>query len=326
MARPLRIQFENAYYHLTCRGNARQKIFFNDYDRKYFLDLLKRSSEIYQVQILAFVLMANHFHLIVKTPLANLQEFMRHFNISYTSYFNKRHKKTGHLYQGRYKSFVIDADSYLQEVSQYIHLNPVRMRGLSNLPIDEKKKYLRDYPWSSYPDYSAKKNRYPFLSRDDTLNYCGGDKKRYRDFVESGLSKTFNPLEKGKGHGIVGDNPFVENIKKHIIEPIKTKREMPAIKMILKQVEPEKIFQAVTKHVGVTKKEILKKGYQGIARPLTMDLLYRYAGMNQREIGEIMGVDYSSVSVGRKRLHIQLEKDAQLQRQIQGIIEYISQG
>ena len=159
MARPLRIQFENAYYHLTCRGNARQAIFANDTDYAAFLDLLERSGDIYQVDIFAYVLMTNHFHLLVKTPLANLQEFMRHFNISYTSYFNRTHHKTGHLYQGRYKSFLIDADSYLQEVSRYIHLNPVRVKEKTKLTVDEKKRYLKQYRWSSYPGYLSPRTK-----------------------------------------------------------------------------------------------------------------------------------------------------------------------
>ena len=100
MARPLRIQFENAYYHVTCRGNARQEIYAQDLDRSVFLRLLARSAEVYQVEVLAYVLMANHFHLLVKTPRANLQEFMRHFNISYTSYFNRAHERTGHGGEG----------------------------------------------------------------------------------------------------------------------------------------------------------------------------------------------------------------------------------
>ena len=105
MSRSLRIQYENGYYHVTCRGNARDDIFVDDADRNAFLELLARSTEIYQVDILAFVLMTNHFHIVIKTPLANLQEFMRHFNISYTSCFNRIHHRVGHLYQGRYKSF-----------------------------------------------------------------------------------------------------------------------------------------------------------------------------------------------------------------------------
>jgi REP element-mobilizing transposase RayT len=113
MARPLRIQFPNAHYHVTCRGNARQEIVKSDGDSTAFLDRLSRSGEIYQVDVFGFVLMRNHFHLLVRTPRGHLQEFMRHFNISYTSYFNRAHHRSGHLYQGRYKAFLIDADSYL---------------------------------------------------------------------------------------------------------------------------------------------------------------------------------------------------------------------
>jgi len=129
MVRPLRIQYENAYNHVTCRGNARQLIFSSDTDRSAFLALLGRSSDVYQAEILAYVLMDNHFHLLVNTPGGNLQEFMRHFNISYTGWYNRRHRRSGHLYQGRYHSFLIDADNYLEEVSRYIHLNPVKTKG-----------------------------------------------------------------------------------------------------------------------------------------------------------------------------------------------------
>ena len=105
-----------------------RSIFSSDADRSAFLDLLGRSSDVYEAEILAYVLMSNHFHLLVKTPLGNLQEFMRHFNISYTGWYNRRHRRSGHLYQGRYHSFLIDADNYLKEVSRYIHLNPVKIK------------------------------------------------------------------------------------------------------------------------------------------------------------------------------------------------------
>src|SRR5208283_1692920 len=152
MARPLRIQYENACYHVTCRGNGRQHIFLADFDRTTFLELLARSVEIYQVRLIAFVLMTNHFHLVVKTPHANLQKLMRHFNISYTAYVNKRHGRSGHLYQGRYKAFLIDADSYLLEVSRYLHLNPVHTAQHVHSTEEQKREYLRSYRWSSYPD------------------------------------------------------------------------------------------------------------------------------------------------------------------------------
>src|SRR3972149_9320347 len=162
MARPLRIQFGDAYYHVTCRGNSGQETFSNDADREVFLDLLERSSDIYQTEILAYVLMSTHFHLLSKTPLGNLQEFMRHFNISYTSYYNWKHNRRGHLYQGRYKSFLVDADNYLQEISRYIHLNPMRVKLRSGMTLDEKRKYLKNYRWSSYSGYILQLGRRGF--------------------------------------------------------------------------------------------------------------------------------------------------------------------
>ena len=331
MARPLRIQFENAYYHVTCRGNARQAIFFNDTDYSTFLDLLERSSDIYQVDILAYVLMSNHFHLLVKTPLANLQEFMRHFNISYTSYYNRTHHKTGHLYQGRYKSFLIDADPYLQEVSRYIHLNPVHVKGKKNLTVDEKRRYLKHYGWSSYPGYLSPRARKAFVRVDEILGYVGGDttqgRRRYEKFVQEGVLKEIeNPLARGKGYGIVGSLEFIEKIKARYLSATIQPRELPAVKRIVRQVEPEKILRMVCKEMGVRSEELLMRGYKGHARGLLMELWYRYGGMNQREIGELMGVDYSAVSVGRKRFHAMLEKDRKLQKHLERIKIQLSQG
>jgi len=307
MARPLRIQYENAYYHVTCRGNARQAIFSSDPDYATFLDLLGRSSDIYQVDILAYVLMVNHFHLLVKTPLANLQEFMRHFNISYTAYYNRTHQKTGHLYQGRYKAFVIDADTYLQEVSRYIHLNPVRVKGRAKLTVNEKRGYLRRYRWSSYPGYlSSARGRRPFLRVEEVLGYYGGDtvrgRRRYEAFVEAGVGEEVaDPLEVGRGYGIVGPKEFIEKIREKYLSVTRKTRELPAVRRIVRRVEPERIIGAVCKEMGVAREEVMRRGYGGVARGVLMDFLYRYGGMNQREIGEMMGIDYSAVSVGRKR-------------------------
>jgi len=318
MARPLRIQYKNACYHVTCRGNGRQHIFLADYDRKKFLDLLARSLEIYQIHLLAFVLMTNHFHLIVKTPRANLQDFMRHFSISYTAYFNKRHGRSGHLYQGRYKAFLIDADSYLLEVSRYLHLNPIHTKQLAISNDEEKREYLRNYLWSSYPDCISS-SRYPFLS----LGYFKSGNTAYRDFVEEGISLTEKPLEKGKGHGIVADTAFIKKMLKQAT--IKPSREQPAAKKALSQVEPERVLLAVTKCFRTTPEEILKNRYRGPARSIAMELLYRTAGMNQREIGELMGVDYSSVSVARKRLRDMLATDDGLQKHFHAVEDVLSQ-
>jgi REP element-mobilizing transposase RayT len=160
MARPLRILFPDAYYHVTCRGNGRKPIFRDDTDRSVFIGKLRASREIYHVEIHAYVLMPNHFHLILKTPKANLSEFMRHFNISYTAAFNRRLNRVGHLYQGRYKAIL--EDSYLLELSRYVHVNPVRIRSHRAQDIREQIKFLDSFPWSSVRGYLYSANKLPW--------------------------------------------------------------------------------------------------------------------------------------------------------------------
>jgi putative transposase len=312
MSRPLRIQFKDACYHVTCRGNGKQSVFLADRDRRKFLELLARSLDIYQVNLLAFVLMTNHFHMIVSTPKANLQEFMRHFTISYTSYFNKSHQRSGHLYQGRYKSFLIEADSYLLEVSRYLHLNPVRTKQFSDSSFEEKKAYLDKYPWSSYRDYLSS-SRYGFLSCKDILSRFS-NQSSYRDFVEEGIEDAVNPLTRGKGHGIIGDAQFIKEIL--AMGSLSPSREQPGARRIMKEAGPGEVLAVIAKHFKITPEEVVR---QRPARNLAMEFLYRHGGMNQREIGEFMGLDYSSVSVARKRLREAAAKDKTLQRRMKVI-------
>jgi chromosomal replication initiation ATPase DnaA len=145
--------------------------------------------------------------------------------------------------------------------------------------------------------------------------------------VEEGLSiRIENPLERGKGHGVVGSTEFVERIKQQFLPASVPSRELPAVRKILAQVEPEKIICAICREMGVKREDLLKRRYGGIARGLLMELLYRYGGMNQREIGELMGIDYSAVSVRRKKFQVLQEKDKGLLRQIIKIRAKLSQG
>ena len=193
MARPLRIQYPGAYYHVTCRGNARKKIFFDSLDQKIFLKKLSLSLEVYNVSLLGYVCMPNHFHLLLTTPEGNLSEFMRHFNISYTSFFNRRHERVGHLYQGRYKAFLIEADNYLLKVSRYIHLNPVRMKAYSEKSFKEKWEGLLEYGRSSLLGYLSVRGREDFVNYRMVLNYMGGDnhkgRQSYRRFILEGIKE-----------------------------------------------------------------------------------------------------------------------------------------
>jgi putative transposase len=207
MSRPLRIQYPHAYYHVTCRGNERREIFRRPEDRKDFFRLLARSLDIFEVRLLVYALMHNHFHVLVCTPKGNLSEFMRHFNISYTVAFNRRRRRSGHLYQGRYKAFLIDENSYLLEVSRYIYLNPLRIK--SNKPLQERWQDLMRNDSTSFPGYLHQKNRKSFVYYKTILDYFGpaGGKsvQDYKKYVAEGVEKDIpNPLNKGKGTGIVG--------------------------------------------------------------------------------------------------------------------------
>ena len=126
MARPLRVEFDNAIYHVTSRGNDRKKIFLSKWDYVKFTEYLAGAKEKYGILVHAYVLMGNHYHLILQTPQPNLSQVMQYINGSYTTYFNIKRNRSGHLFQGRYKAIVVDADEYLLELSRYIHLNPVR--------------------------------------------------------------------------------------------------------------------------------------------------------------------------------------------------------
>jgi len=331
MARPLRIEYENAFYHVTCRGNDRRNIFSSDADRSAFLDLLGRSADIYQAEILAYVLMNNHFHLMVKTPRGNLRELMRHFNISYTAWFNRRHHRSGHLYQGRYHSFLIDADNYLKAVSRYIHLNPIKIKKERSTDASAKGKALRSYAWSSYPGYLSPRARKPFLRTEAVLGYFGGDtakgRRGYARYVEQGLVADLeNPLALGKGHGIIGERDFVDAVRDRYLSPAMKARELPAAGRIKGRVEPELIVAAVCTELNVGREDLMKKGYRGSGRGILMELLYRYGRMKQPEIGTMLGIDYSAVSIGRKRFRMMMEAEPELKCLYAKIKSRISQG
>ena len=208
MARPLRIEFEGALYHVMSRGNERRRIVRDDADRTRRLDWLRRTVETYGWRLHAFVLMDNHDHLYVETPEANLSAGVQHLNGSYTSYFNRRHRRSGHLFQGRYKAQLIENEGHFWEVSRYIHLNPVRA-GLVDRP--------QDWPWSSYRGYHHARRQLPCVTYERVLREFGHGaeqaRREYRRFVAAGVVATpRSPWKDAAGGLIVGGEEFVEKI------------------------------------------------------------------------------------------------------------------
>jgi REP element-mobilizing transposase RayT len=313
MARPLRIQYEGAVYHVTCRGNERKDIFKDDADRQRFLRILNQAVNIYSVKLSSYILMTNHFHLLLETPLGNLSEFMRNFNITYTGYFNRRHKRVGHLYQGRYTGILVDRDAYLSVLSRYIHMNPIRLKAHEKTPLKEKIRLLKAYPWSSLSGYLNRKKKEPFVDYGLVLGEYGGDtdkaRKAYAKALYAEMDKAFDLRHEVVAGSVIGGTAFLDWVKEHFLETSKD-RERPSVKGIQAHVGKESILKAVERETGKDLGTLRRE--RGPFRQLAMEILYKAGGLTGPEIGALFGIDYSAVSQERKRFREKMGEDRKL--------------
>ncbi len=192
MARALRIERPGGRYHVTARGNEKKAIYRDDSDRTHFLELLGEAVERFGIRLHAYVLMENHYHLLVETPEANLSRALQWLNVSYSVWFNRRHNRVGHLFQGRFQAVVVEDDGGWQEVARYVHLNPVRIGTLSlnkrqvaasragpiaapsSALVGERLERLRQFRWSSYRAYAGYGGGVGWLWRQPLEGLCGG--------------------------------------------------------------------------------------------------------------------------------------------------------
>lgn len=215
MARPLRIEFEGAVYHITSRGNAKQDIFLTRTDRIAFLQLFGEIVDRFNWICHSYCLMGNHYHLLLETPRANLSRGMRQLNSVYTQGFNRRHERVGHVLQGRYKSILVERDSHLLELTRYVVLNPVRS-GFVGSP--------EEWAWSSYRAMAGFEPAPEFLETKWLLSQFDDDLKRaaaeYRAFVAAGIKS--DPWDDLHG-GILGSESFIKQMEPLLKERIPSK-------------------------------------------------------------------------------------------------------
>jgi putative transposase len=274
MARPLRIEFEGALYHVTLRGNASQSVFLNDKDRSNFLDTLADVVERYRWLCHTYCLMDNHYHLVIETPEANLSKGMRQLNGVYTQIFNRRYGRVGHLFQGRYKAMLVEKEGYLLELARYVVLNPVRA-GLVSHPGGWK--------WSSYGATVGEEEAPAFLVVDWVLGQFSRKRreaqKAYRNFVAEGKGvKLWEQLEGGV---FLGSEGFVGQLKSHLEEKLADK-EIPKNQRLVARPSLEQIFS--------------KAGESKATRnALTYQAVKDY-GYTLKKVGEFLGLHYSTVS------------------------------
>jgi putative transposase len=286
MARPLRVEYPGAYYHVINRGNNQENIFRNDRDKEKFLEYLKKVSERFSIIIHTYCLMSNHFHLLVQTPQPNLSVTMQWINVSYATYFNRKRGRHGHLFQGRFKAILIDADEYLKHLSRYIHLNPVRAKM-----VRTPSKYL----WSSYAAFIGKIKAPPFLETGRLLSNFGKSKKeaerKYKDFVEAVDIKTVeNPHRHVIEGFLLGDADFVNWVKETFLSGRQDEKEIPQLKKLKPKVQLETVLNAVCEEFGCNAEQIITKGRkQNKARGVAIHLARDLSGMSGKDLGLYFG-------------------------------------
>ncbi|MEW6162909.1 MAG: transposase [Nitrospirota bacterium] len=315
MGRPLRIEYPGALYHITSRGNEKKEIFLDDHDREKFLEILEDYHERYGILIHSYVLMDNHYHLILETPKGNLLKVMHGINGGYTGYFNRGHSRVGHLFQGRYKGILVEKDAYLLELSRYVHLNPMRAKIVERPEL---------YEWSSYPAYIGKQKQKSWMEYSWVLSRFGRDKsmarRNYKEYVEEGLEgKIETPLKDLYAQVILGGKEFRENVR-NMLKGQKLSDEIIEKKRFTEKRAPEEIIKEVAKTFGIKEGEVLNRGKNEEGRKIAIYLIQRYSGLSNKKIGEIFGgIHYSSISKISMRLKEQMARDKNLHRLVKRV-------
>lgn len=310
MARPLRITFPGAFYHVTSRGNEQKAVFKSKRDREKFLEYLGSATERYNAVIHAFCLMDNHYHLLMETPSANLPQIMRHINGAYTTYFNIKRDRSGHLFQGRYKAVLVDKNPYAKELSRYIHLNPVRAHMV---------KAPEAYPWSSYNAYIGESEAPEWLYRDFILAYFGnktaGSQKPYRDFVQALVGHEYeSPLREASATLMLGSAEFIQSIKRRYLGDRTHTRDFPALRRIHEGMGMETVLSLVQEAL---QERPAQKRNAGIF------ICRRHTGEKLHAIGKRFGISDAAVSQACKRFEARMEGDQNLRKDIMALEEKI---
>lgn len=315
MSRPWRIEFPGAVYHLLSRGNERRNIFEDDRDRQMFLDTVGTLYERFELEFFAYVLMPNHYHLLVRTRHANIKKAMHWFGTTYTQRFNVRHSRCGHLFQGRYKSFLVENDAYLIRLSCYIHRNPLRA-GVT--------KRLAEYQWSSYPAYAYGQKSPEWLTTELILSHFGTEDQhqQYRKKVQSYAGEE-RLLWEDFHHGLfLGTPDFVQKVRRRNIPP-KISASIPQQTQTATAPNPESLIKVAEQLLGCDVQRFALagrvRGAQKEQRDIAIYLLWRSGRFSNGEIGTIFGISYSAVSHAVGRLKSKMGKNPHILEAIKRI-------
>jgi REP element-mobilizing transposase RayT len=239
MARPLRNEFAGALYHVTSRGNERRPIFRNDHDRRTFLSFLGEAATRFGWSVSAYVLMTNHFHLVIQTPEPNLSRGMQWLNGTYADWFNRRHKRVGHLFQGRFHAFIVEKEAYFAELLRYVVLNPVRAKMVER---------PEDYRWSSYRATAGLETPPPWLDVSAALAWLHPDRdtaqRAYREFVQAKIGCEERLWDKVTNAIYLGTEEWTRRMRK-VVEAKPRSTDHPRVQRAVGRPKIQTVVQTV---------------------------------------------------------------------------------
>lgn len=315
MARRARVHFPGALYHVISRGNRRQTIYKDDEDRHRFQVLLGEMVERHSVTLYSYVLMPNHFHLLLEVGRTPLSKGMQILLYRYTRHYNQRYRKIGHLFQGRYQAILCDRNSYMMELIRYLHLNPVRA-GLISDPSR--------YRWSSHGEYLRGKST-TGLALDHALALWGARRgqamRSYRQFIHDGMRDGHRQeYYEVKEQQYLGDDGFVAAVHQAIEEQEENRPVKIAMGDVLKE---------IARRAGVSDSVVLNKGRERIGSRLRAEAAYvgrEVGGISLTEAAKYLGRDISTMSLAIKRLEEELRSDRQRRSRLEAICARLREG
>lgn len=332
MPRPLRIEFPGACYHVMSRGNARFPVFRADSDKELLLDRMAHFAELFRVEIRAYCAMTNHVHIHLRTAEANLGAYMRSFLTSFTSMYNHRHGSCGHVFQGRYKAFLVeDAKAYRAKVTQYIHLNPAHISSLAEEPLAVRHNAALDCVWSSYGQILGLRPCPPWLDRAAVLKGWGRNlaekRKAYRASVESRLlMENTGPAEEAAAGVVLGSERFVDRMRRGLTdlkENLDIRRESSQHRKLSSWVLLEDVVDAVRKAYDSPRRALLRRHNRGCeARQVLLYLAATHCRgrYSLAELGKALGpVSLAAVSNARANILRKMAADSDLEERVQKI-------
>ncbi|OGV62967.1 MAG: hypothetical protein A3K19_18260 [Lentisphaerae bacterium RIFOXYB12_FULL_65_16] len=302
MARPLRVEYAGALYHVMNRGNRRARVFRRRADYEMFLDRLGRFAKEFDVDVLSYCLMPNHFHAFLRTREANLSRFMQSLLTSYTVFVNRRDRTSGHIFQGRFKAQVVESDGYFATLSRYIHLNPVRVQAVKALPVEERRRVLGEFRWSSFRALTGLAAGPTWLKTEDVLRDFGTNAREqmreYRLYVEEGLMREVeDPAEAMRVRSILGSDTFVEWIRREfLLQRVNGEDEQNELRRLQSGFEFDVVLRAAAAATGVRATVLRsRRCADRQARDLLVALVRRYCRgtMLPGALARALGLSYS---------------------------------